>query len=126
MPRGILWIAFTGTVIRGIFLDSVTIAFIITIATNLAAGDELINFNSEIRPVLSNKCFQCHGPNEEDRKEDLRLDVPDGEYGALKPRKGYFIVKPGQPEDSELWYRIATDVANDRMPPKRSHKEPLT
>ena len=111
---------------RGKPLKNVAIAFCLSIATNVAVGNAFDSFNSDIRPILSNKCFQCHGPNEEDREGDLRLDVPDGKQGALTPREGYHIIRPGQPDESELWYKITTDDEDDRMPPKRSHKEPLT
>jgi hypothetical protein len=75
---------------------------------------------------LSNKCFACHGPSDPDRKGDLRLDLSDGEFGALTPREDSFVIKPGDLEASELWRRITTVDENDRMPPGDSHKEPLT
>lgn len=90
------------------------------------ASADGIRFNRDIRPVLSDRCFQCHGPHAEDRKKDLRLDIPDGPEGALTARDDYFIVKPGQPEESELWWRITDDFEEDRMPPPEAHKPPLT
>lgn len=92
----------------------------------LHAGDALVNFNRDIRPILSNKCFQCHGPNAKDIKGDLRLDITDGAYGVLTPRDNNHIIKPGHPEESELWHRISTDNVDDRMPTIKSHKAPLT
>ena len=91
---------------------------------SLAAKDT-INFNRDIRPILSDKCFLCHGPDEADREEDLRLDIPDGRLGALTPRDDYFIIKPGEPEESELFWRITEEFEDERMPPANSHKEPL-
>ena len=93
---------------------------------SLFATDKTINFNRDIRPVLSDKCFHCHGPDEEDRKEDLRLDISGGEQGALSPRDGYKIIAAGDLEKSELWYRIVTDDEDDIMPPKKSSKKHLT
>ena len=95
----------------------------------LAAGQNTVSFNGDIRPILSDRCFTCHGPSDGDRKGDLRLDVADGDYGALTRREdGFspFIIKPGEPEESELWYRITTDEEDDRMPPADSHEDPLT
>ena len=109
---------------RGESLRTVVVAFWLFGATALAAGED--TFNANIRSVLSNSCFGCHGPSDSDRKGDLRLDLPDGELGALTPRKDAFIIKPGDLEESELWRRITTDDGDDRMPPESSHKEPLT
>jgi hypothetical protein len=97
--------------------------------TSFTFGEQPVTFNGDIRPILSDKCFACHGPSEPDREGDLRLDRPDGEFGALTVREdsfSQFIIKPGDPEESELWYRITTDDGEDRMPPEESHKNPLT
>ena len=72
----------------------ITLSFLAGSFLSLAAKDA-INFNRDIRPILSNKCFHCHGPDEADRKEELRMDIPDGPLGALTPRDDYFIIKPG-------------------------------
>ncbi len=83
------------------------------------------SFNRDIRPLLADRCFACHGPDAEDRKADLRLDVPDGEHGALTPRDGVAAVVPGDLAASELWFRIAEADEGDRMPPADSHEQPF-
>ena len=66
-----------------------------------------IHFNRDVRPILSDNCFHCHGPDEKDRKADLRLDT---RAGATDPRDGSPAIVPGHPEKSLLWKRItATD-----------------
>ncbi len=97
-----------------------------TFAFGSLAAEKSVNFNRDIRPILSDKCFQCHGPDEHDIKEDLRLDIPDGKYGPLTPRDDYFIIKPGEPDESELWYRITSEYEDELMPPEESHKPRLT
>ena len=72
-------------------------------------------FNREIRPILSDKCFFCHGPDSAKRKSGLRLDMRDA---AIKAG----AIVPGHPEESELWKRITTKDGDDLMPPPDSHK----
>jgi len=91
----------------------------------MAAAEDSISFNRQIRPILSDKCFACHGPSEESRKAGLRLDIADGEQGAHTPRGDSYIIKAESPEESELWRRITTDDPDDLMPPEGSHKAPL-
>ncbi len=91
-----------------------------------AVGEESLSFSRDIHPILSDKCFGCHGPSAKDQKGKLRLDVPDGPLGALTPRADGFIVKAGSPEESELWRRVTTDDPDDLMPPEESHKKPLS
>ncbi|MEM7395483.1 MAG: DUF1549 domain-containing protein, partial [Verrucomicrobiota bacterium] len=85
-----------------------------------------VHFNRDIRPILSDRCFQCHGPDEKHRKAHLRLDLADGEEGAFRTRKGSTAIKPGSLEESTLWDRITTDDPDDVMPPPDAHKKPLT
>lgn len=73
-----------------------------------------IDFNRDIRPILSNVCFDCHGPDKNQRKADLRLDVKEDVY---KDRGGYALVTPGKPADSELYSRLIDPDEKTRMPP---------
>ena len=79
-----------------------------------AQAEEKIDFNRDIRPILSSKCFACHGPDEEERGGDLRLDT---QRGSREDLGGYAAIAPGDAEDSELIYRVLTDDDNDIMPP---------
>ncbi len=86
-----------------------------------SAADSKLDFNRDIRPILSDNCFACHGFDAKKRKADLRLDVPEG---AFKPNKdGDIAVKPHDVNGSELWKRITTTNADDLMPPADSHKK---
>ena len=75
------------------------------------------SFNQDIRPILSENCFLCHGPDKASRKAKLRLDEPGS---ALADRDGIRAIVPGKPEQSELIRRIDADNLEDRMPPKDS------
>ncbi|MEM7014745.1 MAG: DUF1549 domain-containing protein, partial [Verrucomicrobiota bacterium] len=81
-----------------------------------------VDFNRDVRPILSNKCFACHGPDEHDRKADLRLDTKEGAFADLG---GYFSIVAGKPEESEIYYRMTTDDEDEIMPPPKYHK-PMT
>jgi len=79
-----------------------------------------IVFNRDIRPILSDKCFQCHGFDEKERKAGLRLDIREQ---ALKPSKsGIAAIVPGKVKESEIIARILTDSADEVMPPPKMHK----
>jgi hypothetical protein len=74
-----------------------------------------IDFNRDVRPILSNNCFQCHGPDEKTRKAKLRLDTKEGAHAA--------VVVPGKPEASELVKRLTIDDPDAAMPPAKSGKK---
>ncbi len=79
------------------------------------------SFNRDIRPILSDTCFQCHGPDEKQRKAGLRLDVREI---ALKPAEsGAVAIVPGKPIASELLKRLLTSDDSQRMPPTNSGKK---
>jgi|TARA_B110000116_G_C16795087_1_gene566141 hypothetical protein len=92
----------------------------------LPSSSEEVSFNRDIRPILSNKCFACHGPDEHDRKSKLRLDRSDGSDGAYREKDGTTALKPGSLEKSELWHRVITDDVDEIMPPPKAKKKPLT
>lgn len=79
-----------------------------------------ISFNRDVRPILSDNCFSCHGFDAKKRKADLRLDVPEGAYQV---HDGVAAIKPGDPNASSVWQRIVTTDADDLMPPPESHKK---
>ena len=79
-----------------------------------------IEFNRDIRPILSDACFHCHGPDKNVRKAELRLDLREE---ALKAAESVeFPIVPGQPEKSELVRRILTADRDEQMPPPKAHK----
>ena len=81
---------------------------------------ESIEFARDVRPILSDNCFLCHGPDPATRKAGLRLDTPEGAAAALST--GGHAVVPGNVEDSELLYRIAPLFEEEIMPPASSGK----
>ncbi|MDP6558123.1 MAG: DUF1553 domain-containing protein [Pirellulaceae bacterium] len=91
----------------------------------ICVAEQTVNFNRDVRPILSDRCFQCHGPAENDREADLRLDQANGPEGAYRTLDESRAIKPGSIEDSALWYRITTED-DDVMPPPDSSKQPLT
>ncbi|MCA9031875.1 MAG: DUF1553 domain-containing protein, partial [Planctomycetaceae bacterium] len=84
-----------------------------------------MKFNRDIRPLLSDRCFHCHGPGEGNRQAELRLDQADGPQGAYREEEGVIAIKPGSLNESELWARITSTDPDVVMPPPDSHKEPL-
>ena len=91
----------------GVLEDMIRKCIVSVVLAGLAmqpmAAAESNLFSREIHTILTKKCFDCHGPSESGRRGGLRLDVADGEEGALTPRDGYQIIKPGAPEESLLW-----------------------
>jgi hypothetical protein len=80
-----------------------------------------VDFNREIRPILAENCFKCHGPDEGGRKAKLRFDL---RTEALKPAKsGKVAIVPGQPEKSEMIARLITEDEDERMPPVKTGKK---
>ena len=93
-------------------------AFLLPVAILVAAPK--VDFNRDIRPVLSDNCFACHGPDVAKVKGGLRLD--DRERALQPAKSGKVALVPGKPEASELIARIQTADAEDQMPPAESHK----
>jgi hypothetical protein len=91
-------------------------------AANVLAAPipEKIDFNRDVRPILSENCFFCHGPDKNKRKADLRLDTKEGLFTAIEKKR--FPAVPGHPEQSEIFKRIITTDDDDRMPDPKSGK----
>lgn len=99
-----------------------TTAFLVLFFPVLALGDE-VSFSRDVLPVLSDRCFHCHGPDEGNRESDLRLDL---ESSAKQDLGGYVAVVPNNLKKSELWLRITSNDEAERMPPTDSHRKPLS
>jgi len=93
------------------------ITAVTVVIASAARADDAISFNRDIRPILSENCYHCHGFDEHDRQADLRLDTQEGSRQ---------VIEPGAPDDSELIRRIISDDEYELMPPPDSHKEPLS
>lgn len=89
------------------------------------SGSEAVSYNFDIRPILSDKCFACHGPDAKKREAGLRLDLAESAYAKLKDGKGVAIF-PGKPEQSELYRRITSPDPSYQMPTPESHLGLLT
>ena len=87
--------------------------------SGLAYGTPL-QFNRDVRPILSATCFHCHGPDAEGRKADLRFDLPEA---TQENDKGWRPIVPGDPDASEAWLRIISDDPDELMPPPDKHLE---
>src|SRR5262245_50090153 len=81
----------------------------------------VIEFNRDVRPILADACFKCHGFDPKARKAKLRLDVPEGAFADLGG--GAMPIKPGSPKDSEAWKRITSADKDLVMPPHDSNKK---
>src|SRR5215203_3729866 len=87
------------------------------------SATEKVSFNRDIRPILSDKCFHCHGPDEKERKSGLRLDRREA---ALKGgESGEPSIVPGKPEASDVVLRVLSKDRDEVMPPPKLHK-PVT
>ncbi|MEZ6097351.1 MAG: PSD1 and planctomycete cytochrome C domain-containing protein [Pirellulaceae bacterium] len=98
---------------------SVVLCLVLAVSRFTFGAD--VSFNRDVRPLLSDRCFHCHGPNEVNRQADLRLDQTDGPDGAYAA-----AIVPGKPDDSEVVARVRSDDPDVMMPPPDSHKQPLT
>ena len=99
-------------------LNRPLIALLTLASAHLATADE-IDFARDIRPILSDNCYHCHGPDEDAREAELRLDTKEGLFRVVD---GTAVVTPAKPGESELVRRVKTDDADARMPPPDSNR----
>ncbi|GDY23197.1 chromosome segregation protein [Verrucomicrobiota bacterium] len=86
----------------------------------LFATRAAVDFNRDIRPVLSDNCYHCHGPDVKARKADLRLDTREG---AFRIKNGKTVILPGKASQSDLYRRLVATDPDDLMPPPKSHRK---
>ncbi len=84
-------------------------------------NSDQVSYNFHIRPILSDKCFACHGPDANKREADLRLDTEEGAFTALKESPGKFALVSGDLEKSEVYHRINSTDPGQMMPPPESN-----
>ncbi len=92
--------------------------------TMSAVNEEIpdkVDFNLHIRPILSDRCFKCHGPDANQREAGLRLDIADSAYAALKDNPSAHVIVRGDPMASELYRRISSTDTSELMPPPSSN-----
>ena len=90
-----------------------------------AEDADKISYNFQVRPILSDKCFNCHGPDANKRQAGLRLDIQSEAYKSLKEHPRAHAIVPRDPEASELFLRISSTDTAIRMPPPASNIPPL-
>ena len=88
---------------------------------HVASAAEPLRYNRDIRPILSDNCFACHGPDKANRKAGLRLDVREAAIAPVE--SGDTAIVPGKVTESALIARILTSDEDEIMPPPKSHKK---
>src|SRR5690606_5316333 len=80
-----------------------------------------ISYNLDIRPIFSDKCFACHGPDANKREAGLRLDIAEEAYKALEENPGSHAIVPGKPKSSQAFLRVSTQDESLVMPPPETN-----
>lgn len=91
-----------------------------TPAGGRAGEPRTLDFDKDVKPILSDRCFKCHGPDVESREAGVRLDLKSGAFAALESDETLHVIKAGDPDNSALYQRIASDDPDLLMPPADS------
>ena len=97
------------------FIHKIVACHCVSIGAAISLAGE-VSFNRDIRPILSESCLLCHGPNAQDREAELRLDRPEDAYAD---RDGAAAIVPGDPDNSLMIWMINAEDDEDRMPPSK-------
>ncbi len=81
---------------------------------------EVVDYNFHIKPILSDNCYTCHGPDANKRKAGLRLDIEEAAFAELPENPGKYAIVAGEPNNSELYKRLISNKESEVMPPKDS------
>ncbi len=109
---GIVFVAFA---ISGVFLTGCQKN------NSIALNPDSVDYNIHIRPILSDRCFKCHGPDANTRKANLRLDTREGAMAALKDNPDAHAIVPGEADKSEVFLRVSTSDTSMLLPPPKSN-----
>src|SRR6266404_2675981 len=90
------------------------------LGTAKVPGAEPLQYNRDIRPILSDRCFKCHGPDKASRKSGLRLDIAEEAYAERK-KSGKHAIVPGKPDVSLVCRKIFSSDPDEQMPPPDSN-----
>src|SRR6478609_8196321 len=111
------------TIVAALLLVTI-VSWLACMRTNTNDGHGMpdkVSYNFHIRPILSDKCFKCHGPDANKREAGLRLDKQENAYAPLRETKGAFAIVPGNPQASEMYKRISSEDSSYQMPTPESH-----
>lgn len=113
-------------VVLSIFMVFFIVAMALNSCSNENANKEIkipdqVSYNFHIRPILSDNCFACHGPDANKREAGLRLDTEAGAYAALKENPDQHAIVPGSTNKSQVIKRIFSEDASEKMPPPESN-----
>lgn len=106
--------------VAGVLLVSLVVMDSLAVGADDFKLPDTVRFDRDIKPIFSNTCFVCHGPDEKARKAKLRLDVRDV---AIASRKDVRAIVPGKPSESEAYYLISEAAADEQMPPADFNKQ---
>src|SRR6478735_7241589 len=101
------------------FVLAISVAALVTLGCP-ALAEQVVDFNRDVRPILSNKCYACHGPDDGKREAGLRLD--DAKIATGKLESGAVAIVPRKPDASELIRRVTSSDEDERMPPAKFGK----
>ncbi len=107
------------TIASILFVAVILFQFQCSTLNNSEALPEIVDYNFHIKPILSDRCYKCHGPDAGAREADFRIDTEEGAFAALE-NKNHAIIK-GKPEVSELYKRIVSKDTSELMPPPNSN-----
>jgi hypothetical protein len=114
--------AIIGRLIMAPFRLSFALWFLVVVAPIWGATPRVVDFNRDVRPILSDNCIACHGPDKEKRKAKLRLDVADESQSKIVD-SGKPAISPKHPEQSELISRVSSTDEDEVMPPPKTGKK---
>lgn len=110
---------------KSLFASSLILVGILTSSCQksgrIAGSRDSVDFNLHIRPILSDRCFKCHGPDANQRKANLRLDIRESALAALKDNPKAHVIVPGSSSESEVYRRISGKDTAELMPPVKSN-----